>query len=453
MAVTRMNASRGELEHIFRYVLRPEKTGNGKYVRGIGCVPGLAEKQFVQTKELWTSQKGINKTGRVKCYTGYISFKEGEVDADTAHRIGVELAERLWGGSNEVVVVTHINTSHYHSHFIVNSVSWKDGDKVIAHRIIQDSLFKEANRICLENGLSVIDERYGRKRNINEFKAEKEGKPTLRNIIRWDIDRAVRESLTFSEFISALERSGYSVVLKEDKRKGYPGLMPSGGNRYYSFRRLGIDYDLNSVKERILDKTGRDVKSLKEIETEVNEYRQKTEIAEDKDDLPGRWKKLGYELELIIKYPESVREIPVTIRHDIIRSDRIKKYIELMDAEGIRSEEEMKHFISEKKDSMEHLVEKRKDYWRKRYRAEYREDTEEIQNTRKDIFEVSRQIHQLRDQLKTASEVSAKSRDLYVKLALIKDLHELGRGREEREDEQLYGRSYGAGREDSDARS
>ena len=59
----------------------------------------------------------------------------------------------------------------------------------------------------------------------------------------------------------------------------------------------------------------------------------------------------------------------------------------------------------------------------------------------------------MRDQLKTASEVSAKSRDLDVKLALIKDLHELGRGREEREDEQLYGRSYGAGREDSDARS
>ena len=451
MAVTRMNASRGELEHIFRYVMKPEKTGNGKYVRGIGCVPGLAEVQFMQTKDFWTSQSGRNKSSRVNCYTGYISFMEGEVDADTAHRIGVELAERLWGGSNEVVVVTHINTAHMHSHFIVNSVSWKDGDKVIAHQIIQNSLFREANRICLEYGLSVIDERYGRKRNINEFKAEKEGKPTLRNIVRWDIDRAVNGSLTFREFTTSLEKMGYSVILAENRRKGYPGLMPPGGNRYYSFRRLGMDYELNRIKERILDKTDRDIRDREMIRTEVNEYRQRTEPAGWNRDLPGEWNKYSYELDLIVQYPESVSEIPVSLRHDMIRTDRIKSYIELMESAGIRTKDELSEFIDDKKNTMELLMEKREDHWRKRYREEYRGDTEEAGRTREDIFTVSGQIKQVKKQLKTAVQAYEKSGDLDKKLDLIENLHERAMGKEEREDEQLVVGGGGSGREDSAA--
>ena len=453
MAVTRMKASRGDLRRTLEYAMDPEKTGNGRYVSGISCIPRLASLQFMQTKEFWSMATGSDKANGVVCYIGYISFKEGEVDAVTAHRIGVELAERIWGGRYEVVIATHLNTPHIHDHFVVNSVSWRDGDKVQAHRTVNYSMWTEANRICMEYGLSVLEIQYGSKRPVNEFWAEKEGRPTLRNIIKSDIDRAVRGSLTIREFAEDLERRGYSVILAGDRRNGYPGLMPPGGIGYYSFRKLGIDYDLDRIKERILDKTGRDVKNREEIEAEVAEYRARTGPVTEKDDLPGKWKKLSNELDLIIKIPESVPEIPVCIRQDIIRTDRIKKYIELLDSNDIRTEENLSGFVKEKEKKLEFLIETRRFNRNEQNLANYYKDEKRNKEAREKIRENTRHIRALRALIKTAKEAEEKSRDLDGKLALIKSLHEISRGKEEREDEQLYGRSYGAGRQDSDARS
>ena len=66
----------------------------------------------METKRLW------GKSGGRVCYHGYQSFKADEVTAETAHEIGVRLAEELWGGRFEVVVATHCNTGHYHNHFV-----------------------------------------------------------------------------------------------------------------------------------------------------------------------------------------------------------------------------------------------------------------------------------------------------------------------------------------------
>ncbi len=451
MAVTRMKPSRRELGSSLRYAMDPEKTGNGWYVSGISCVPGLAALQFMQTKEFWSMNSGTDKTVGVICYVGYMSFEEGEVDAETAHRIGVELAERMWGGRYEAVIATHLNTPHIHNHFVVNSVSWKDGDKVAVHQTVNYNMWREANRICLEFGLSVLEKHCGNNRPINEYWAEKEGKPTLRNIIRSDIDRAVRGALTFSEFTEDLRRRGYSLILTEDRRKGYPGLMPPGGERYYSFRKLGLNYGPDRIKERILENTRRVKKERNEIEAEVTEYRANTEPVADIDDLPGKWKKFGYELELIVKIPESVQEIPVSIRQDIIRSERIRKYIELMESNDIRSEETLSGFVDDKEKELELLIETRRHNINEQNLANYHKDEKLKKTAAENIHENTRQIRALRAVIRTAKEAEEKSSELVGKLDLIKSLHERAMGKEEREDEQLVVGGSGSGREDSAA--
>jgi len=152
-----------------------------------------------------------------------------------------------------------------------------------------------------------------------------------------------------------------------------------------------------------------------------------------------------------VQYPESVSEIPVSLRHDMIRTERIKSYIELMESAGIRTKDELSEFIDDKKNTMKLLMEKREDHWRKRYREEYRGDTEEAGRTREDIFTVSGQIKQVKKQLKTAVQAYEKSGDLDKKLDLIENLHERAMGKEEREDEQLVVGGGGSGREDSAA--
>lgn len=82
------------------------------------------------------------KTDRILAFHGEQSFKEGEVTPELAHEIGVRLANEMWGDRFQVVVTTHLNTDHIHNHFVLNSVSFKDGKSIIAIGKILDYLEK-----------------------------------------------------------------------------------------------------------------------------------------------------------------------------------------------------------------------------------------------------------------------------------------------------------------------
>ena len=109
------------VKNVMEYTTNDIKTEQRKYVTGIDCSEETAASEFMSTKILW------NKTGGRQCYHGYQSFAQDEVTAEVAHEIGVKLAKRLWGDRFEVLVATHLNTGHHHSHFVINSVSFADG--------------------------------------------------------------------------------------------------------------------------------------------------------------------------------------------------------------------------------------------------------------------------------------------------------------------------------------
>ena len=164
MAVTNLWAVKKNVTAVIRYIENPEKTTSKDveqvmsyikdgsktekmmYVTGINCEAEIAAEQFMQTKRLW------GKEGGRVAYHGYQSFREGEVDAKTAHEIGVELAQKMWGDRFEVVVATHCNTNNFHNHFCVNSVSFADGYKY--HDTKEDIRIMRglSDMICKEHG-------------------------------------------------------------------------------------------------------------------------------------------------------------------------------------------------------------------------------------------------------------------------------------------------------------
>lgn len=269
MAVTNMWAVKGSVSSVVKYIENPEKTTprdmqqvmsyitdadkteQMMYVTGINCEPEIAAKQFMQTKQLW------GKEGGRVAYHGYQSFRKGEVDAETAHKIGVELAQELWGDRFEVVIATHLNTGHYHNHFCLNSVSFRDGYKY--HDTKEDirRMRDTSDAICRRYGLSIEDRPridQDRRRNYRELKDEREFRPTLRSKVRADIDSAISCSMTLKAFGKVMRDMGYRFILESEtgKELKYPKLMLPDSDICIRLKSLGPGYGIDDYHERII---------------------------------------------------------------------------------------------------------------------------------------------------------------------------------------------------------
>ena len=195
------------------------------------------------------TKKRFHKTDKVQGFHLVQSFAEGEVSPELAHLIGVELAERLLRGQFEVVITTHLNTSHFHNHLVWNSVSMEDGHKYHSN---EQSYYMEVRKIsdelCRKYGLSVIQTNQKKGIHYVQWKAEKEGKPTWRTAIRSDIRETVKASYSWTQFVKEMETRGY--VWRTDRK--YLALKAPGMERYVRLRSLGKGYGEMEIREWIL---------------------------------------------------------------------------------------------------------------------------------------------------------------------------------------------------------
>ena len=198
------------------------------------------------TKKTWQKLSGNS------AYHGFQSFKPGEVTPDVAHEIGVKLAERLWGDRFEVVVATHIDCGHIHSHFVLNSVSFLDGKKYNDCTATYMEMRKQSDLLCQEYGLSVIESpEQGKTKHYSEWNAERDGHTTWRSMIKSDVDTAIRFSMTDRQFITNLRELGYEIKSGKDI-----SVRPSGKERFVRLQRnFGNDYTIESIRRRILAQT------------------------------------------------------------------------------------------------------------------------------------------------------------------------------------------------------
>jgi len=221
------------------------------YVTGIGCQPDTARDEMMAAKMKFGKENGV------VAYHGIQSFSPDDLQAgltpDMAHEIGVKLAKKLWVDKYQVIVATHLDkANHLHSHFIVNTVSWVDGIRY--HRTEQDyyNMQIESDKLCREYGLTVIDEpKCGKSKHYGEWKAEKEGKPTYRSMVKMEIDQAVLESMTMQQLWDNLYKKGWRIKFEKDITVRPPG-KDSGLKLYRNF---GDDYSMQGLKDRILANT------------------------------------------------------------------------------------------------------------------------------------------------------------------------------------------------------
>ena len=174
---TRRKGKKGEGE----LVSETEKVMQ-QYVSGINCTPATARSEMMAVKKRYGKDEGI------MAFHGYQSFAPGECTPAMAHEIGVRLARELWGERFQVLVATHLDKAHHlHNHFVVNSVSYADGKRY--HRTNQDyrDMRSVSDRLCREYGLFVIEHPHpGMSKQYGEWRAEQEGRPTYRSIVRED---------------------------------------------------------------------------------------------------------------------------------------------------------------------------------------------------------------------------------------------------------------------------
>ena len=194
------------------YATNPDKTEKKFYTTGINCEVENAMEQMIATKKKYKKEKGI------LAFHAYQSFAKGEVTPEVAHEIGVKLAEEMWGDRFEVVVSTHLNTQCIHNHFVLNSVSFKDGYKYYSN-LENTALFrKTSDDICDEVGLKVLDEKNCKSGiNFDNFYRKSLKDSDYYNFAKEDLDYAIKNSYSKKEFEQMLIAMGYNYSYRSGK--------------------------------------------------------------------------------------------------------------------------------------------------------------------------------------------------------------------------------------------
>ncbi len=239
-----------DLEAVINYAMNGEKTSDSDekscYVSGINC---FAETAF---EEMQNVQKLFGKTGGNVAYHCYQSFKPGEVTPEECHRLGVELASRMFGDKYQVLVATHLDRDHLHNHLVCNSVSFIDGKKFNDNKGAYARLRRLSDEICSENGLSVIEKPRGKTPRQLHF-AEKNGEDTKYNLMRKAIDEAISLSANMSTFFDLMRQMGYEINYSPTRK--YPTIRSLNSKKSTRMYRLGDEYELDRISQRISEQS------------------------------------------------------------------------------------------------------------------------------------------------------------------------------------------------------
>ncbi len=229
MAVTKILAKHMRLDHLIRYVCNPKKTEEQVFVSAVGCQPETAARTWMDTKRRFGRTEGI------QAYHLIQSFRPGEITPELAHEIGNRFAERYLDGF-EVIVGTHVDKAHVHNHIIFNSVSDRDGHK---YHSSPNSYFSEvrglSDALCREYGLSVIAEPGKRALTYVEWRMQKLGITTQRQLVDRDVAECLSLAMDVGGFYALMEDRGYTIQHKSR----YPTFVPYGEEQGHRARVKG----------------------------------------------------------------------------------------------------------------------------------------------------------------------------------------------------------------------
>lgn len=395
------------IDNVMEYAADDLKTEKRVYVSGVNCQIPYAKEQFLETKRRY------GKLGGRTCFHGYQSFRAGEVDADTAHKIGVALAKELWGDRFEVVVATHLNTDHYHNHFVVNSVSFMDGKKFYNLKSDYQRMREVSDRLCREHKLSVIRDPQGKGKNYAQWSAEQNGKPTYQSITKADIDRAVMASTTMRDFYRVMEEMGYHLKLytKSGSLLKHPVAIPTGGTKGVRLDRLGYDYTLDGITDRILRNMRKQVPFPEVEKQHRGKYRYRGSFRKYPKATGFRALYLYYcyLLKIIVKKPASVKKVPASLREDIVKLDWIIAQTRFLGANKIETAQDLQSKQTEIQTQIEELTQQRCDLRIALKRALRQNDPVQAAALKAQIATLSAEVRKHRKEVKLCDDIAQRN--------------------------------------------
>ena len=249
MAVTKIKAIRGTLSKAIAYILNPEKTDEKLLVSSYGCASETAAREFEWTRKI-AEQKGMNPV-RIIARHVIQSFEIGEVTPELAHEIGKQFADEILGGKYEYVLTTHIDKDHVHNHLIFNAVDFVNYHAYKSYKRIYYDMREVSDRLCKENGLSVIPPSQNKGMGYKEYTEAKRG-TSWKQKLKQTIDRLVITAKDYDDFLRLMQEAGYEI-----KTGKYISFRAEGQERFTRSKTIGENYTEERIKERIAGLTPR----------------------------------------------------------------------------------------------------------------------------------------------------------------------------------------------------
>ena len=381
MATTKIWAIKDSLSRVVNYAKNPEKTifsdlnqvlkyaeNEGKtidknektmYVTGVNCTTETAY------EEMTSVQKRFDKcTGNI-AYHAYQSFKTGEVSPELAHKIGVELARKMWS-EYQVIVATHFNTGTYHNHFVVNSVNMFTGKKFNCNKGAYYHFRELSDKLCKEYNLTVIEKPKGRTpRNI--YFAEKRGEPTKYNLMRQAIDEAMEMCINYAQFKKIMFKKGY--IINDDYNRKYPTIRSVNDKRAVRMYHLGEEYLPKNIANRVNQNPYyMQNRYLEFVKPKIN--KKKYKVYKFKGDLKNISKMKGIDILFLLLFHllglipkrENYKPLSPEMRQEVRKMERYSKEIRLIVTEKIKTVEDVKSYISQTEENIKDIANIRQKY-------------------------------------------------------------------------------------------
>lgn len=231
------------------YILNPEKTDDKLLVSSYGCASETAAREFEWTRKI-AEQKGMNPV-RIIARHVIQSFEIGEVTPELAHEIGKQFADEILGGKYEYVLTTHIDKDHVHNHLIFNAVDFVDYHAYKSYKRIYYDMREVSDRLCKENGLSVIPPSQNKGMGYKEYAEAKRG-TSWKQKLKQTIDRLVITAKDYDDFLRLMQEAGYEI-----KTGKYISFRAEGQERFTRSKTIGENYTEERIKERITGRTPR----------------------------------------------------------------------------------------------------------------------------------------------------------------------------------------------------
>lgn len=367
------------------------------YISSLNCSSHRAYKDMLLTKKEYKKEDGILG------FHAFQSFKEGEITPDKAHLIGLKLAEEMWGDRFEVIVSTHINTNHIHNHFVINSVSFKDGKKYYDNRENYAKLRHLSDSLCQEYGLSVLEEKKCNSGiNYANYYKEYIEKSNYHTIVKQDLDRAISMAYSYKDFENLMIKMGYEVI----NRYGKLSIRREPYKKNIRIERsFGNDYSIDEIQKRIENTNAIRVPFI-EVYNPNKKIRVYEKARKQKSKgLYGLYKYYCYILKVYPRhYPKKI--ISPALRVEINKMNEISQQTKLLVSNKIKTYEQLLFYKDNLNNEIEKMVERRNYLWIKIKRISNENDKQIIRN---EIDNITERLNFKRKEVKLCEQIEKRS--------------------------------------------